>query len=854
MKHGGPTAVARAAENEALRLLLVEDSPADAELLLAELCRGGLTCSSWLRVDTEASMADALARERWDIVLADHAMPSFNSVRALELLRRADDDTPFIIVSGRIDEADAVAAMKAGAQDYIWKNNLARLVPAVRRELREAGLRRERKRTRELLRRSAMQYRKIIDLCPEAILVESGSRVTFANPAAARLLGADVADQLIGRELMTLVAESSRATVADLTRPHAEGAANRRLSARWLRLDGASVEAEVSASPFFTDTAPGTQLVLRPALALHGAAQADGDDDAGPSPLQKSTRRHGDLAQALLIGAPVFAAVFAVTELEALLSDLISRERMHLGIAGFVTAVSVLAAYVVLWRRRQVLKLLISENALRRKAEIEVKRANSELERRVFERTQELERANESLRSELQQRRRAEERLDRMAHYDSLTGIPNRALFFDRLSAQIATSRRDATLFAVMFLDLDRFKSINDTLGHEVGDGLLRQVAAVLRAAVRDSDTVARLGGDEFALILPALKHSEDAALVARKILNSVSRPVRVRAHELFVTPSIGISLYPADGDSPELLVKHADTAMYKAKESGRNGYCFYSAEMNAHARERLEIETALRRALDSSEFVLHFQPKFELRSRRVAGGEALLRWQRPGRGLVPPAEFVPLLEDTGLIHPVGAWVMRTACRHIEGWRRARLMAGSIAINVSARQFQHESVLFDLAAALEDSGAPPGLLELEITEGVLASQHDAALDTLRRIKSLGVRIAIDDFGTGYSSLARLKEYPFDSIKIDRAFIRGIARDPTDRHIVKMIIELARAIGKEVVAEGVETEEQLAVLEELGCEYGQGYLLGRPMPADAFDEAFLRPVERPAVDTGRRYLL
>lgn len=819
-----------------VRVLFVEDSPRDVELLAAELRRGGFAVSA-CRVDSEQELSSALARQEWDLVISDHAMPGFDSFRALELLRRNDDDTPFIIVSGGIDEADAVAAMKAGAQDYLWKNDLARLVPAVRRELRESELRRERKKTRAFLQRSAAQYRHIIELCPDAILIESATRITFANQTAARLLGASIPEQLTGRELADLVAEGSRPALRELTQASAAGEERSPVLADWLRLDGARVEAEVAASPFLTDEGPGAQLVLRLVRPLRAPGGASLEERPLPATVAGPARPAGTWRYTLIIGVLVFVVIVGFTELEELMPTSAAKEGVHVALASLAAIVSALVSHALLRRRQEVVELLVSENARRRKMEREIQRTNRTLERRVFERTQELELSNDRLREELAQRQGAEKRLEQLAHFDSLTGIPNRALFFDRLGAHIASSRRERTFFSVLFIDLDRFKSINDTLGHDVGDRLLQQVAAALRAVVRDSDTVARLGGDEFALILPAMKHKEDAAIVARKMLNTFSRPMQVRGHELYATPSIGISLYPEDGDTPELLVKNADTAMYKAKEAGRNGYRFYMAEMNERALERLEIETALRRALEASEFALHFQPKFEVRNRRLAGAEALLRWQRQGHGLVAPAEFVPLLEETGLIQPVGAWVIRQACRQIAAWRHAHVSPGPVAINVSARQFQNESLLLDLAEALEASGVPPAMLEVEITESVLASRRGEALEALRRMKGLGVRLAIDDFGIGYSSLARLKEFPIDTIKVDRAFIRGIAQNPTDRHIVRTVIELAHGLGKEVVAEGVETEAQLAVLGELGCEFAQGYLLGRPMPAESLEESF-----------------
>jgi len=806
-----------------LRVLLVEDSPADAEIILEELRRGGFA-PFWRRVENEAEMTSALA-ERWDVVISDHAMPAFSSGQALHLLRRNDDETPFIIVSGRIDEADAVEAMKAGAQDYIWKDHLARLVPAVRRELREADMRRERKTTRALLQRSAAQHRHILDLCPDAILIESQTQIAFANRAAAGLLGANVPDDLLGRSLLTLVAEEDRGAIKGLTDRPAAGAERLTAAARWLRLDGSSVETEAAATPFFMNETPGTQFVLRPAPRQAVTAEAARNDDRPPAVAAVPAGLYSAWAYALIIALGVGGAILGLMRLEEALHLSVASELPHYATAGFVAAVAAAVGYVVLWHRQRLFDLLVSENARRREAE-------RELERRVFERTQALEASNEKLHRELEERQRVEKRLDHMAHHDELTGIPNRVLLWDRLSGAIAASRRDGTFLSVLFLDVDRFKSINDTLGHLAGDELLQQVSAGLRAMLRDRDTVARLGGDEFALILPALAHKEDAAVVARKILNWFARPMRLGAREMYATASIGISVYPEDGDTPELLLKNADTAMYKVKETGRNGYRFYTAEMNARALERLEMETALRRALDTAEFLLHYQPKFDVRGRRLAGAEALLRWQRHAGGLVSPAEFVPLLEETGLIQPVGAWVIREACLQIAHWRRERALAGPVAVNVSGSQFRHESLLLDVAAALEESAVPPELLELEITETVLASSPEDALAALRRLKALGVRIAIDDFGTGYSSLGRLKEFPIDSIKLDRLFIRGIASDATDRHIVAMVIGLARGLGMDVVAEGVETEAQLAVLDELGCGFVQGYLLARPAPAEA----------------------
>ena len=437
---------------------------------------------------------------------------------------------------------------------------------------------------------------------------------------------------------------------------------------------------------------------------------------------------------------------------------------------------------------------------------------------------------------EVRERKLAEERLSHIANHDALTGLPNRTLLFDRLRQTMADANRHDSLLAVMFLDLDRFKVINDTLGHEAGDRLLKAVAARLRLCARAGDTIARLGGDEFTLVITAIKHVDDAARVAQKVLDSLARPLRVDERELFVTASIGITLYPFDSDDMETLLKNADIAMYRAKEQGRNNFQFYTAEMNARALERLALESALRKALEREEFRLYYQPQIDLRSGEVFGMEAVLRWQHPELGLVPPAQFVPLAEETGLIVPIGEWALRTACAHNKAWQDAGLPRLRVAVNLSARQFRQRQLGDVILQVLDETGLSPHYLGLELTESIVMQQAVLTDTILDMLHSRGVEIAIDDFGTGYSSLSYLKRFPIDVLKIDRSFVRDINSDPNDAALCNAIVGMGHSLGMRVVAEGVETATQLQFLADNDCDGVQGYYFSKALSHAAFTEA------------------
>jgi len=448
-------------------------------------------------------------------------------------------------------------------------------------------------------------------------------------------------------------------------------------------------------------------------------------------------------------------------------------------------------------------------------------------------------------------RREAEERLLHLAHYDGLTGLPNRVLFYDRLKQALAHARRTHSTLAVLFLDLDRFKKVNDTLGHGAGDNLLQQVSGRLTGCMRAGDTVSRLGGDEFAIALSDLADPEDARLVTQKILTALAATFQLEGAEVYVTTSIGITLYPNDSEDQDALLKNADTAMYRAKDSGRNGYQFYTPEMNARALEKLKLENDLRRALERQEFVLYYQPKTSLASGEITGFEALLRWQHPDLGLVPPAEFVPMLEETGLIVPVGRWLLAAACKQIKIWEAANLRPPPVAINLSARQFMEKELGITVKRVLEEYCVAARLIELEITESSIMSNTEEAEKTLAYLNNLGVSLAIDDFGTGYSSLGYLRRFPLDSLKIDRSFIRDITTNIDDATITRAIIGMAHNLNLKVIAEGVETEAQITFLAANGCDDIQGYYFARPLPAGECEQLLRedRRLVRPVAPAG-----
>jgi len=436
-------------------------------------------------------------------------------------------------------------------------------------------------------------------------------------------------------------------------------------------------------------------------------------------------------------------------------------------------------------------------------------------------------------------------RMAYLAQHDSLTDLPNRILLGDRLKQAIALAFRGKRQLALLFLDMDRFKHINDSLGHTIGDRLLQSVAHRLRACVRSSDTISRQGGDEFVILLSDISHAEDAEISAEKILVALSTPHSIDQHNLHVSGSIGIATYPDDGVDADTLLQHADLAMYQAKENGRNNVQFYQAKMNAHAVERHSLEDGLRKALERKEFELRYQPKIKLATGAMIGVEALIRWHHPQRGLVPPAQFIPIAEECGLIVDIGRWVLREACRQARAWQRAGLPVTRLAINISPVELRTKDFVAGVRAILTDTGLDPHCLEFEVTETFLMEASGSTAEVLQALKDMGLQIALDDFGTGYSSLSFLRRFPIDTVKIDRSFVRDMTTDADDASIVRAVIGMGESLHLQVVAEGVETREQLAFLRLHSCPAGQGLHFGRPVVAAEFAEILGRSVARAA---------
>lgn len=546
-------------------------------------------------------------------------------------------------------------------------------------------------------------------------------------------------------------------------------------------------------------------------------------------------------------GGPILAVLEVYDDVTPFLARITQTQRQV--VLGVVSILSLLYG-VLFFIVRHADGVIRRQYRERETAEAALRDAHALLERRVAERTAELAHANQGLEAEIFERRLSDERVTHMAHHDALTALPNRTLLTDRVEQAIARAGRSDSKVALLFLDLDRFKNVNDSLGHGVGDQLLQAVAGRLTDCLRAEDTAARLGGDEFIICLPDVVSSAEPARIATRILADLARPFDVAGHQLPAEGSIGISVYPDDGDNAQMLLRNADTAMYHAKELGRGNYQFFSPQMNERVSLRLSTETSMRRALDRGEFALHYQPLIELASNSIAGAEALLRWPQPDQRVISPADFIPVAEETGLIVPLSEWVLREACAQAQAWQVQR-PGLRIAVNLSPRQFRQKHLVATIDDVLRDTGLAPQLLELELTEGMLMQHADDTVRTLAQLHEMGVHLAIDDFGTGYSSLSYLKRFPIHTLKIDRSFVKDLLDDDDDAAIVTAIVAMARGLRLRVVAEGVETEGQAALLRSLACDVAQGFHFGRPGPASEFAQRLLSAMPMKPVETARR---
>ncbi len=678
------------------------------------------------------------------------------------------------------------------------------------------------------------QYRRFLEHCADAMLICCEGKIVFANAAAARLLGGRNRAQLQGRAFLDLAHADARVRLEQYfaNAVHGEEPVPA-IEITLQRLDARELIGELRAGALQFDGRAAIQVLVCDVTERAQSQRA----------LQERERQLRLAVEAAEQGWWTWNIATGRVYLDRVASRSLglSENEIEAGVEQIRDCV----------HRDDAARLFVhAQLSTLSKNEVwhdELRLAHPgargpwlEMRGRVIERA--LDGTPQRMAGTLQnisERRDATGRIAALAQYDALTGLPNRILFRDRLSMAISRAKRNQALVGVVFLNLDRFARVNDTLGPAIGDRLLQEISLRLHENLREADTIGRLGGDEFTVIVEQAEEPLQLERVAEKIRAALSAPLIVDEEEIYLNASIGLSVYPRDSEDAEQLLNNADIAMYRAKSHGGNMHLFYSPEMASMSAQRLSMEAQLRRALDRNEFVLHYQPTFDARTCAIVGAEALVRWNSRN-GLVLPAEFIPIAEETGLIFELGAWVMHTACAQSVRWQQQGLPPLRVAVNLSARQFTQTNLLDTISTVLSETRLPPEWLALEITESVLMHQHDFIADTLSRLSALGIRIAIDDFGTGYSSLAYLKRFRVQELKIDRSFVHGIPGDTDDVGIATAIVSMAKSLGLRLIAEGVETKAQLQFLRELGCDTIQGFLLGEPVPPDQFVARYMRP--------------
>jgi|GEM_PF-444621 len=835
IKHGDylerlPDALRRAARHfreagngltRALRVFYAEDNQLDIDLTRRHLARH----APHIRLEIAASGAELLAmlpNDRatptdCDIILLDFRLPDMDALELIRIIRSERDlDLPVVMVSGQGSEEVVAAAMRLGVEDYLIKHEgyLLELPATLERSHRQAQLRREHealKASEQQLRRLEERLRSLFDHALDGILaaeIESGKFVT-GNPAICRMLGYEL-DELLSLGVENIPPPENLPWLREDFARHLRGEATISLDIPLLRKDGGTIHADIKSSPaeidgkhclvgIFRDNTERRQAEER--LRLDAAALAASRDAVAIT----------DLTPAILGVNPAFTKITGYSEEEVLGQNpriLASGRHDRAFYQGMWTSL----LETGFWR-----------------GEIWNRRKNGEAYPELLSISTVYDKLGKpshyvAVATDLALIKQSEEQLKYLAHYDPLTGLPNRLLLEARLQHSLERARRNGTGVAMLIVDLDHFKLINDSLGHADGDRLLAAVSKRLQGRMREEDTMARIAGDEFALVMENITGHHEAEIAARGIEACLEAPFAMDGgQEIYVRVSIGISLYPEDGGNAADLLLGANAAVHRAKEQGGNQLCHHDRSLNIKARTSLDLEAALRRALEQGEFVLHYQPKVHLRHGRITGAEALIRWQRPGHGLVPPLSFIPVAERSGLIKGIGSWVLEEACRQLRLWRENRLDDIHLAVNVSARQFHGAGLDKMLKELFAHYGIEPDTLTLELTESMLMHDPEQAVGRLGALRDLGARLSLDDFGTGYSSLSYLSRFPIDQMKIDRSFVKDIVVEPGAATIATSIIGLAHRMGLGVVAEGVENEEQLGYLRQNACDEMQGYL-------------------------------
>jgi len=746
-----------------------------------------------------------VGRRRWEIAFEDVSEDAWREHRALTEARQPFRD---FLVSRRDPKGNKHYLSISGRPRFDQQGRFAGYT-GVTRDV-------------TAVRASEGRYRALFELSPDAVFVHAEGRIVLINASGARLYGAASPQALQGASIVDLVAESHRERVRErLQRLDREEGALPIAEIPQRRLDGSTFIGEVYTTPYEGEGRRSYVTEVRDVTARHQMENALRESEAQyrtlfeKSPIPMWVFSLENLRFLAVNDAAVANYGYTREEFLAMtIGDIRTPEEMD-KVRAAIQGNQEPFRDAGIWRHRRKDGTAI---------DVHIDAYGVTFQGKV---------ARLVLATDVTERLKYEARIEYLATHDGLTSLPNRNLFSDRLAQAITLARRAGQRVGVLLLDLDNFKMINDSFGHGAGDLVVQGVAQRLAGVLRAGDTVARFGGDEFVVLLTALGQAEDSALVVRKIQDALAAPFRVEGTEVFVTASLGVSTFPADGDDMATLLRNADVAMYKAKELGRNGVQFFASDFSTRAVERLEMEAGLRRALERHEFEIHYQPQVDLYTRRIFSAEALIRWRHPQRGLVPPGQFIQAAEDTGLIVPIGNWMLRAACTQLTQWRAAGLPALKVSVNVSARQFRDKTLAENVRDALAQAGVEPALLELELTEGLAMGNVEGFVATLGGLKSLGIGIAIDDFGTGYSSLSYLKRFPIDKLKIDQSFVRNLPAAEDDASIVRTVIALARSLRLRVIAEGVETWEQLEFLRLQACDEVQGYYFCRPVPAGEF---------------------
>lgn len=819
-----------------LRVLYVEDNPVDADLTKWELARR----SPQVQLEDVPTLSAALQRlspasPEFDIILSDLSLPDGSGLELLAYVREHDLPLAMVIITGSGDQEAAVSALRAGADDYLVKKGdyVSRLPATLTAALARFRVSRER-RGKPL---------RVLYAEPGAFDADLSLRHFAQHAPHIRL---DVV--ATGAEVLQRLSEAPATSC-----PYDVALLDYRLPG----LDALEVVKTLRQErglniPIVLVTGHGTEEVAIQALRLgvdDFLVKQEGYLHRLPVVLE-NVQKQAELNRTQARYRNLFASIRDAIIIADFSRTIIDANQPALRtLFGYETSEVLGQSTAMLYAGPEQFEVTGREVFNRRDTvegqllEVRFRRKSGEV---FFGEVSALKLQDEKgvpvgnigIIRDITERRRHEEQLKHLATHDELTGLANRALLLDRLEQSLHYARRSGRLVGVLLLDLDRFKVINDSLGHAFGDKVLCLVAQRLRKLVREADTLARLGGDEFVILLAEVAEPADVGLVAAKILQHLAEPLWIEGRDVRLTASLGVSLYPRDSDDGAILIRNADLAMYRAKRDGSGTVGFYSPEMNQRIRETLELEGALRQALEREEFRLHYQPKVDLASGRIIGCEALVRWYHPQRGLVSPADFIPLTEETGLIVPLGTWVLKEACRQARAWQIDGLPVLSVAVNLSARQFRKGDLPQLVNETLQDVGLDPTLLELELTESMVMDDPAGAERTMRTLKNLGVGLSLDDFGTGYSSLNYLRRFPVDNLKIDRSFIHHVATDPSGASVVASVIDIAHNLGLTAVAEGVETREQLAFLIGCGCDMLQGYLFSKPLPAKEFADLLL----------------